>query len=833
MPAKKTTTTKKGSSSRSKKAARERAKRKARRQVWGVCLFALGIFLGALALVSGQNVWLWLHQALFGLFGWCAFLVPVAVLFLAVECAQDRDQVAVHALECGVLLLLLCGITQIFGDGLPTGGDTMEKIASLFEGGMALSGGGFFAAPVGLTLLSLFGRTGAAVTAILLLFVFVMLVTGLTLMQIFQAAKKPVQKISNTISDTYTHAVEQRQSRPRREIDIPVEASGKQVDQGPEPVQLKEGPVAHRTQRPKFTVDIPLDTWEAPSKDVSPDHAPEETQEPPVEPQIDDIIRKVVKAPVPERPAPPTVEGLQLDADPTQEPPKEDVPQMEQPQEGQEVLMPDPPAPRPYVFPPIQLLKEPVRVSQQDLSEELRANAELLVDTLKSFGVQTRIIDISRGPAVTRYELQPSAGVKISKITNLADDIALNLAAAGVRIEAPIPNKAAVGIEVPNKAVVPVPIREIIDSNEFTAAKSKLSVALGKDIAGQLKVADLAKMPHLLIAGATGSGKSVGINSIILSLRYKATPQEVKLLMIDPKVVELGVYNGIPHLLVPVVTDPKKAAGALGWAVKEMLQRYKLFADNGVRDLNGFNQLAQDREDLEEMPQIAIIIDELADLMMAAPRDVEDHICRLAQMARAAGMHLIIATQRPSVDVITGIIKANIPSRIAFSVSSQVDSRTILDMAGAEKLLGKGDMLYYPVGDAKPTRIQGCFVTDKEVEQVVSFIKESAKATYDDQILTEIEANTPVEKGESSGNGGGGFSEDDSILPAAIECVVEAGQASTSLLQRRLRLGYARAARVLDELEQRGIVGPFEGSKPRTVLLTKERWIEMKLNKED
>ena len=830
MPAKKTTTKKSTTSSRGKKAAQQRAKQRARRQVWGVCLFALGIFLGAVALVSGQNLWLWLHQAFFGLFGWCAFLVPIGVLFLAVECAQDKENVIAHAVEIAVLLLLLCGITQIFGAGLPSGADLLERIAALFEGGMDLSGGGFFAAPVGLTLLSLFGKTGAAVTSILLLFVFLMLVTGLTLMQVFQAAKKPVEKISTTLTDTYTHAVEQHRNKPRFDIDVPVESTKSPADKGPDPVQLPDGPVLHRTERPKFKVDIPLDAWEAPASDVSPaaPEEPAEAEQPVQEPQIDDIIRKVVK---PAEPCAPqaAVPAVSTEPEPT---PEAAVSQDQIPAEGQEAL--NPPAqtvPHPYIFPPIHLLKEPSKGSQADLTEELKANAELLVDTLKSFGVQTRIIDISRGPAVTRYELQPSAGVKISKITNLADDIALNLAAAGVRIEAPIPNKAAVGIEVPNKTVLPVPIRELIDSKEFVNAQSKLSVALGKDIAGNLAVTDLAKMPHLLIAGATGSGKSVCINSIIVSLLYKATPQEVKLLMIDPKVVELGVYNGIPHLLVPVVTDPKKAAGALGWAVKEMLQRYKLFADNGVRDLTGYNQLAQEREDLTEMPQIAIIIDELADLMMAAPRDVEDHICRLAQMARAAGMHLIIATQRPSVDVITGIIKANIPSRIAFSVSSQVDSRTILDMGGAEKLLGKGDMLFYPVGASKPQRIQGCFVTDKEVEQVVSFIKESAKATYDDQILTEIEANTPVEKGETSG-GGGGFSEDDSILPAAIECVVEAGQASTSLLQRRLRLGYARAARVLDELEQRGIVGPFEGSKPRTVLLSKERWIEMKLNQE-
>ena len=375
--------------------------------------------------------------------------------------------------------------------------------------------------------------------------------------------------------------------------------------------------------------------------------------------------------------------------------------------------------PEEYVHPPVELLNQPKAPAEDDISEELKANAARLVDTLKSFGVQTRIVDISRGPAVTRYELQPSAGVKISRITSLADDIALNLAAAGVRIEAPIPGKAAVGIEVPNKVVSSVAIREVIDSQEFGDASSRLTVALGRDIAGNIALADLAKMPHLLIAGSTGSGKSVCINSFIVSLLFKSSPDEVKLLMVDPKVVELGIYNGVPHLLVPVVTDPRKAAGALNWAVTEMLHRYQSFAENSVRDLNGFNRLAASRDDLQPMPQIVIIIDELADLMMAAPNDVEDAICRLAQMARAAGMHLVIATQRPSVDVITGVIKANIPSRIAFAVSSQVDSRTILDSSGAEKLLGKGDMLFNPVGASKPVRVQGCFVSDAEVETVV------------------------------------------------------------------------------------------------------------------
>ena len=460
------------------------------------------------------------------------------------------------------------------------------------------------------------------------------------------------------------------------------------------------------------------------------------------------------------------------------------------------------------------------------------------METLKSFNVQTKIIDISRGPAVTRYELQPAAGVKISKITNLADDIALNLAAPGVRIEAPIPGKAAVGIEIPNKVVSVVTMKELINSYEFKHAKSKLTVVLGQDISGNIMLADLAKMPHLLIAGSTGSGKSVCINSFIISILYNARPDEVKLVMIDPKVVELGIYNGIPHLLVPVVTDARKAAGALNWAVKEMLARYKKFAENNVRDLESYNKLIENNpyitdkegEVLEKMPQIVIIIDELSDLMMAAPNEVEDYICRLAQMARAAGMHLVIATQRPSVDVITGIIKANIPSRVAFAVSSQIDSRTILDMSGAEKLLGRGDMLFSPVGSAKPVRVQGCYVTDKEIEKVIEFLKSSGEVSYDNKVAEEIEKNTLPEGGKSESREVGGGNNIDPVMKEAVKCVVEAGQASTSMLQRKLRVGYARAGRLIDEMEQMGIVGPHEGSKPRQVLMNYQQFLEMSMN---
>lgn len=473
----------------------------------------------------------------------------------------------------------------------------------------------------------------------------------------------------------------------------------------------------------------------------------------------------------------------------------------------------------PYVYPPITLLAEDPQEGTGKNRSEMFETAKKLESTLKSFGVDAKVIQISKGPTVTRYELSPSQGVKVSKIVNLADDIALNLAASGIRIEAPIPGKAAVGIEVPNRETQSVYMRTILESDAFRQHPSKLAFALGQDIAGNPVVTDIAKMPHLLIAGATGSGKSVCINTLITSILYKASPKEVKLLLVDPKVVELSVYNGIPHLLIPVVTDPKKASMALHWAVREMLQRYNDFAAHGVRDIKGFNQLMEEKGDEKgRMHQIVIIIDELADLMMAAPGEVEDAICRLAQMARAAGMHLIIATQRPSVDVITGVIKANIPSRLAFAVSSGIDSRTILDMVGAEKLLGKGDMLFYPAGQSKPSRLQGAFVTDKEVEEIVSFLKQSSKPTYTQETIDQI---TATDKNDS-------LAEDaDEFFAAAVDLILEKEKASVSMLQRQFRIGYNRAARLMDALEAQGIVGPEEGSKPRRVLITRSEWEEM------
>lgn len=833
---KKSTAAKKGSG-RQTAAQKRRAEEQARsrRQLWAVILFAAGIFFLAVALIPGQGFWNWLHTFCFGLFGWCAYLIAPALIYIAVMAAMDKPIGALgHKVwQTFVLVALICGAAQIFAKTPIEGENFVEKAAYLYESGTKLKGGGLAAGLIGIPLLS-FGKTPAAVTILLFIFTFLMLITGATLLDLIRSAYKPVKKIG----ETYVERVEGRR-RPQFNIDVPLDEEA--LPAHPVRVEEQSDEARETVQRAKEKL------MQAAGSQTMPLPADERAQEKAAAketPLLDDLVGKIAKSimapPQPEQAtgqssedrlagekAPPAVQnGKENPAVETGAADKIAV-ELDEAKQLQ--------ATESYIFPPVYLLKEGEKPDGKDLSEELKANAQLLVDALASFGVQTRIIDIARGPAVTRYELQPSAGVKISKITNLADDIALNLATSGVRIEAPIPNKAAVGIEVPNRQTSVVPIRDIIDSQAFREAKSKVTMCLGKDIGGSVCVADISKMPHMLIAGATGSGKSVCINSIIMSILYKASPEEVRLLMVDPKVVELGVYNGIPHLLVPVVTDPRKAAGALNWAVSEMLGRYKLFADNSVRDINGYNRLAEEQPErnLAKMPQIVIIIDELADLMIAAQNEVEDAICRLAQMARAAGMHLVIATQRPSVDVITGVIKANIPSRIAFAVSSQVDSRTILDSGGAEKLLGKGDMLFFPVGAAKPTRIQGCFVSDKEVEKVVAFIKGSQTAEYDDQILEEIERQAEAAgKSAGGGSGGGGFDAQDEMLPAAIECVVETGQASTSLLQRKLKLGYARAARIIDEMESRGIVGPFEGSKPRQVLISRQQWIEMKMQED-
>lgn len=776
-------------SKRKGKSAAERNTPSRSHQTGALLLFFSALLFAAVTIIPGEHVWLFIHKFFLGMFGICAYFCPVIMIYIAVISAFEKPVQTISAkiFEMFGLIILIDAAINIFAvNGMPKGG-----FSELYDGGIALETGGVAGGAVSVPLCSLFGKTGAAITVILLAVVLAMLLSELTLAKIFGFFRNVFYEGND----------------------------GDKMPEEPEPVKFKH-------KKPRFNIDVKFGekTEEEPEAEVT------EPQDIPV-PRVKKASRK--KADKPDDEA--GVSTAELD---------ELVNKAAQPTVAEEAAAAIASAPvvrdttvpnvtgvqqKLYDYPPVTLLKQETQISNEDVSEELKGNAARLVDTLRSFGVETRITDICRGPTVTRYELQPSAGVKISRITSLSDDIALNLASAGVRIEAPIPNKAAVGIEVPNKKVNIVHIREIIDSEEFRGAQSRLTMALGRDIAGNIKVADVSKMPHMLIAGATGSGKSVCINSIIISLLYKASPDEVKFLMVDPKVVELGVYNGIPHLLVPVVTDPGKAAGALNWAVTEMLGRYKQFADNNVRDIKGFNKLAEQSQDLNPMPHIVIIIDELSDLMMAAPKDVEDAVCRLAQMARAAGMHLVIATQRPSVDVITGVIKANIPSRIAFAVSSQVDSRTILDMGGAEKLLGRGDMLFLPMGASKPTRVQGCFVTDSEVETVTNFVKNGSNADYDEDVMDEIEKQAVKEKNAPEESD----SDADVMLPQAIECVVEAGMASTSLLQRRLKLGYARAARIVDQMEARGIVGPFEGSKPRQVLITHQQWVEMSVKNND
>lgn len=788
-----------------------------RQQLWAVILFVTGIFLLCVVIVPGQSLWNFLHRLMFGVFGVLAAALPAAVIYIAIMYTLEKTIGSIkHKLwQAGVLVALICSAAQVFSGKFNESG-FIAQIIALYNDGVAFRGGGLVGGLIGWPLTAACGELGAKIIIILLIFLFTMILTGSTLRGLFKGLAKPYRKIS----ENYTKKVEQNHAR----FDI-------DVDLGPDAQLLPPHPVYSES-----SIDIALTDEEAAAR------AKQGKEKAPSSKKLKKLIEqenvqtKPAPEPLPEKEN--SADGIDalIDKAVKSEQPAIDLAsetgQIKEivDKNNQTKMFEDDPNAVNYIKPPVTLLKRSAGGENVDVSRELKQNADKLVNTLKSFGVQTKIVNVCRGPAVTRYELQPSAGVKISKITNLADDIALNLAAAGVRIEAPIPNKPYVGIEVPNKSQTMVTIRDIIDSQEFEGSPGNLTVALGKDISGKVCVADLAKMPHLLIAGATGSGKSVCINSFIMSLIYKSSPEDVKLLMVDPKVVELGVYNGIPHLLIPVVTDPRKAAGALNWAVTEMLKRYKIFADNSVRDLKGFNELAAADPQLQKMPQIVIIIDELSDLMMAAPKEVEDAICRLAQMARAAGMHLVIATQRPSVDVITGVIKANIPSRVAFAVSSQVDSRTILDSSGAEKLLGRGDMLFSPVGYPKPKRIQGCFVTDKEVEQVIGFIKNKQSAAYDEQIIEEIDKQAVAEKGQSGQ--GGGLEDEDEMIPAAIECILDAGQASTSFLQRRLRLGYARAGRIIDILEEKGIVGPSEGSKPRQVLITRQQYLEMTMNRQ-
>lgn len=815
-----------------------------RNQMTAVVIFAVAVLMAFLVLVKGDHVWNWAHNVLLGLFGNCAILWPILFLYISVITAVERisDNMKLRVGMISGIIIMVCATVYIFGPetGAIQPGGYLAHLKELYMQGVSQRGAGLVSGLVGVLFVSILGSVGSKIVIILLLFVMIMLLTGTSLIQLFKTVTKPVDLVAENIDAVRERRLLEKERKRDPNIDIALDA-----DELPaHPVRSERTPADTPEKSEKLEQLEKLFQFTGASATQEKADGTPQAEEP------------VVTVPLPVA-APTATSAVTASAVPSSAVPVTPVSQdasgsaaaaaaflqktaMLQNSVRETAVRAADPAPQAegYLFPPLSMLEYSAGANQEDITAELQSNGNMLVGTLKSFGVQTKIVDISRGPAVTRYELQPAPGVKISKITNLSDDIAMNLAAAGVRIEAPIPGKAAVGIEVPNKNVNVVRMRDLVESNPFISAKSKLTVALGRDIAGAVAVTDLAKMPHLLIAGSTGSGKSVCINSLIVSLLYKSTPDEVRFLMIDPKVVELGIYNGIPHLLVPVVTDPRKAAGALGWAVTEMLKRYKIFAENNVRDLASYNKLAKSKGNQDDegnpmphLPQIVIIIDELADLMMAAPNEVEDSICRLAQMARAAGMHLVIATQRPSVDVITGIIKANIPSRIAFAVSSQIDSRTILDMGGAEKLLGRGDMLFSPVGSQKPIRIQGCFVSDSEIESVVTYAKKVQESGYDQSVIEEIERNAIAEKSSSDGDAKGSELTDP-MMNEAIKCVIEAGQASTSLLQRRLRLGYARAGRLIDEMEQLGVIGPHEGSKPRQVLLSRQQYLEMTMQQD-
>ena len=756
-------------------------------QLMAVVWFAVSIFLFALAVYPGGKLWFSLHNVVFGLFGITAFIIPVYILAITIVYSMDKLKASLKlkAIEAGILIYFISAAADVFSTEDIVGYG--KHISNVFFAA-SWKNGGVIGAIFGNALCQLFEKTGAVILMIILLLAVIMIITGTSVARLYKSAKRPVSAVGRKAKETFEDVRDEKLKR--KFVDVPVDDA------------LEEQEELSLSEKQKRLVDA--------CKNGQSDAPVLKENKEVIDVEYDETEK-----------AEETPEKIKLTAEETAAEIKSVAEEI-----GDTMKVTEEEG---YQYPPISLLNEAKTDSAVSVKAELESTATKLVEVLKSFGVETRIMDVSRGPTVTRYELQPCAGVKISKITNLADDIALNLAAAGVRIEAPIPNKAAVGIEVPNKVCNTVSVREIIESTAFVNSKSKLTVAMGKDIAGNPIVTDIAKMPHGLIAGQTGSGKSVCINSIIMSILYKAAPDEVKLLMIDPKVVELGIYNGIPHLLVPVVTDPRKASGALGWAVTEMERRYRLFADNNVRDLVGFNRLCELDSDLQKLPQIVIIIDELADLMMTAPGEVEDSINRIAAKARAAGMHLLIATQRPSVDVVTGVIKANVPTRIAFAVASQIDSRTILDIGGAEKLLGRGDMLFNPVGASKPARLQGCFVSDEEVEKVVDFVKGNRSSEYSEEIQGEIDRLAVAQKkgkGNSSSDETDGASDEDPMLFEAIKVVVEIGQASTSLLQRKLKLGYGRASRIIDQMEARGIIGPYEGAKPRQVLISAAEWME-------
>lgn len=864
-PKKKPAAKKKAAGTSAAQTAKEEALEKLNRQQSGntkfqsVILFACAVLFFLLAFIHGNAGWYFMHRVIRGIFGFSIVIVPIILLITAYY-TEKREGMSLsrRLLFSAGLTVLVSSFFQIMFIGDIGKKGFFRAIGYLYTTAAddAFQSGGVISAVLAYPFLRIIGTPGAQIIIALLLFVAIMWMLDMSMQQLWYYICWPFRKLRELWN-----------KEPDWADDIPdTDISGEpELPQAEEPEFLlpeqtgpKRAKVHRKGSRPAEPVPEPAadDSLESAIPDFVEDNSP-------LSPDLDAMIRDSYSKPQDNAPYTPAYD---MDIDipiPEDEPDNGAIVSPEElMQDPPELFTPDaetapaetaapaapasepvsqPPA-RPYQIPSIDFLQNGVsRAGDPAVDQEMKEKAGILVETLKSFGVTVRITGIFRGPSVTRYEIQPAAGIKVSKITGLADDIALSLAAQGVRIEAPIPGKPAIGIEVPNSHKDTVSLREILESDSFRSSRSKLAFAVGRDIAGNAVVGDIARLPHMIIAGATGSGKSVCTNSIIMSILYHATPEEVKLILIDPKIVEFTVYEGIPHLLIPVVTDPKKAAGALNWAVQEMQRRYNLFAENSVRDLGDYNAAAaQPGSGLEPMPQIVVIIDELADLMMTTSKEVEDSICRLAQKARAAGMHLIIATQRPTTDIITGLIKANIPSRIALSVMSQVDSRTILDTGGAEKLLGHGDMLYLPNGKIKPVRVQGCFTSTKEIEKVVDFIKSQTQSEYSNEIIEQVEQSIPVTKAEAkelrAAEKAAAVNEpepgsDEDVLERAIEVVVEAGQASTSSLQRRLKLGYARAARMMDELEQMGVIGPYEGAKPRKVLMTKEQLAERKMRR--
>ncbi len=815
--------------SNSMTAVRERENRR----FWSYILFFFGILELLITFVEGDGLWKWLHELNRGLFGVTVFLFAPMIIYVALMIASDvtHNKVIAKVVEGSVLMLLISGMAQIIQVGSVDGSSFWLKLVGLFNDGKQLRGGGLASALLGWPLLSLFKRVGAGIVIVLVAFTFIMLLTNVTLPQLLKAVSKPFVKSYEAVNEERIERASQPPKPPREKkeprrsgrVDIAKFYPDDDPDTAAEafvPV-TEEEEVTDKVDASK--IDMPVHPVKAP---VITHEKLEETAKTTDNEELKRIIENAIGDSREEKKS----------KDETVRPPVVNVEK-----NGQTTFFEKDNKISAYVYPPVDILKYAKNpVASEIVQQEIQEKSAKLVETLETYGAKTRIVGIHRGPSVTRYELQPAAGVRVSKITGLADDIALNLAAMSVRIEAPVPGKACIGIEVPNDHRDTVSLRELIDSEEYRKAKGKLTFAVGKDIEGNIIIGDIAKMPHMLVAGTTGSGKSVFTNSIILSILYHASPDEVKLILIDPKKVEFPIYNKIPHLLIPVVTEPLKAAGALGWAVNEMNKRYLMFEANNVKNLQEFNDMVMEernkpaeeqdevRAKIDLLPQIVIVVDEFADLMMAARSEVEDSVLRLAQLARAAGIHMIIATQSPRADVLTGLIKSNIPSRVSLSVSSNVDSRVILDESGAEKLLGNGDLLYKPVGVKKPIRMQSGYAATSEIREVVNFLKNEHTAEYSDEVIAEVEENTPQPKDSgSAGSDNVSVNPDDDLVNQAISIIVQTNNASTAFLQRKLKLGFPRAARIMDEIEEMGIIGPQEGSKARKINITKEEWAEM------